>query len=132
MSGICSVPNSTSTTGPVTRATWPIRPVPSRPPLPVAEFSVVAVICRPSLAPCERLGQRVGASDDLADFLGDLGLAGLVGLTRELLKQVVGVVGGRLHGPPPRRDLGGRALQERMVDPVLDVQREKGIQHGLR
>src|SRR4249919_1526155 len=123
MSGICSAPNSTSTTGPVTRATWPTSAAPSRPP-PVAEFSVVAVIC-PSLAPCERLGQRVGAPDDLADFLGDLGLPGLVGLAGELLEQVVGVVGGRLHGPPPGRDLRGGGLQQRVVDPALHVPRQQ-------
>src|SRR5215472_18884323 len=120
MSGICSVPNSTSTTGPMTRATCPTRAL-SRPPS-VAEFSVVAVIST-SLAPCDCLGQRVGAPDDLADFLGDLRLAGLVGLAAELLEQIVGVVGRRLHGAPPRRDFGGGALQQRVVDPVLHVPR---------
>src|SRR6516162_1763059 len=130
MSGICSVANSTSTTGPVTRATWPTRPA-SSPAPPVAWFSWVAVIST-SLAPRESLGQRVGAPDDLADFLGDLRLAGFVGLAGELLEQFVGVVGGRLHGAPPRRDFGGRALQQRVVDPVLHVPREKSIQNGLR
>src|SRR6516164_7510829 len=130
MSGICSVANSTSTTGPVTRATWPTRPA-SSPAPPVARFSWVAVIST-SLAPRESLGQRVGAPDDLADFLGDLRLAGLVGLAGELLEQIVGVVGGRLHGTPPRRDFGGGALQQRMVDPVLHVPREKRIQNDLR
>src|SRR5262249_59918077 len=128
MSGICSVANSTSTTGPMTRATWPMRPAP--PPL-VAWSSWVAVIST-SLAPCDRLGQRVGTPDDLADFLGNLRLAGLVGLAAELLEQIVGVVGGRLHGAPPRRDLDGGALQQRVVDPVLHVPREQRIQHGLR
>src|SRR5215475_2481210 len=128
MSGICSVANSTSTTGPMTRATWPTRP--ASPPL-VAWSSWVAVIST-SLAPCDRLGQRVGAADDLADFLGDLRLAGLVGLAGELLEQIVGVVGGRLHGAPPRRDFGGGALQQRVIDPVLHIPREKSIQNGLR
>src|SRR6516164_5152235 len=126
MSGICSVANSTSTTGPMTRATWPTRPAPS-----AAWVSWVAVIST-SLAPCDCLGQRVGAPDDLADFLGDLRLAGLVGLAAELLEQIVGVVGGRLHGAPPRRDFGGGALQQRVVDPVLHVPRQKGVQDGLR
>src|SRR5690348_3016499 len=125
MLGICSAANSTSTTGPVTRATWPTRPAPS-----VAWVSWVAVIST-SLAPCDRLGQRVGAPDDLADFLGDLRLAGLVGLAGELLEQIVGVVGGRLHGAPPRRYFGGGALQQRMVDPILHVPREQSIQDGL-
>src|SRR5215468_3527793 len=129
MSGIFSVANSTSTTGPMTRAIWPTRAASPLPP--VAWFSWVAVIST-SLAPCDRLGQRVGAPDDLADFLGDLRLAGLVGLAAELLEQIVGVVGGRLHGAPPRRDFGGGALQQRMVDPVLHVPGEKSIQNGLR
>src|SRR6516164_2144856 len=107
MSGICSVGNSTSTTGPVTRATWPVRPTWP----PSAAFSTVAVIVT-SLALCERLGQRVGTADDLADFLGDLGLAGLVGFKGELIEQLVGVVGGRLHRPPPCRDLRCRAFQQ--------------------
>src|SRR5215467_8273712 len=117
MSGICSVGNSTSTTGPVTRATWPVRPASTSPP-PAAVFSTVAVIVT-SLAPCERLGQRVRAANDLADFLGDLGLAGLVSFTGELLEQIVRVVGGRLHRPSARCDLRCRAFQQRVVDPVL-------------
>src|SRR5215831_21041359 len=128
MSGICSVANSTSTTGPMTRATWPTRP--ASPPL-VAWSSWVAVIST-SLAPCDCLGQRVGAPDDLADFLGDLRLACLVGLAGELLQQLVGVVRGRLHGAPPRRDLGGRALQQRVVEPVLHVPGQESIQNGRR
>src|SRR5215468_132526 len=131
MSGICSAANSTSTTGPMTRATWPTRAVSSRPPPPVAWFSWIAVIST-SLAPCDCLGQRVGAPDDLADFLGDLRLACLVGLAGELLQQLVGVVGGRLHGAPPRRDFRGRALQQCVVDPVLHVPGEESIQNGRR
>src|SRR5215471_10575502 len=126
MSGICSVANSTSTTGPMTRATWPTRPGP-----PAAWVSWVAVIST-SLAPCDCLGQRVGAPDDLADFLGDLRLAGLVSLAAELLEQVVGVVGGRLHRAPPRRDFGGGAHQQRVENPVFHIPREKGIKNGLR
>src|SRR5215467_2788586 len=123
MSGICSAANSTSTTGPMTRATWPTRAVSSRPPPPVAWFSWVAVIST-SLAPCDCLGKRVGAPDDLADFLGDLRLAGLICLAAELLEQIVGVVCGCLHGAPPRRDFGGGTLQQCVVDPVLHIPRE--------
>src|SRR5215469_3155027 len=127
MSGICSVGNSTSTTGPVTRATWPVRPAPTGPP--PAAFSTVAVIVT-SLALCERLGQRVGTADDLADFLGDLGLAGLVGFKGELIEKLVGVVGRRLHRPPPCRDLRCRAFKQRVIDPVLHVPGQKSIQNG--
>src|SRR3954447_16253022 len=124
-SGIASRGNSTSTTGPVTRTT---RPVPAR-FCAVGGRSSVTVICT-ALLPCGcRCGiagtfgcgsgsiagvggdQRVGAADDLADLLGDLGLAGLVGLPGQVLGQFLGVVGGRLHRPPARRRLRGRGLQ---------------------
>src|SRR5215467_8936450 len=122
MSGMFSALNSTSTTGPMTRATRPgCASVAASPP--AAALSAVVVMMN-SLFPCGGLGQRVGAADDLADFLGDLGLSCLVGLKRELLGQLVGVVGGRLHGPPPGRDLRGGGLQQRVVDPALHVPRQ--------
>src|SRR3984957_19568090 len=115
MSGMSSsVENSTSTTGPMTRAT---RPVPSGASSPPASevFSTVAVMS--SLFPCDGLGERVGSGDALAavlaDFLVDLGLPGLVGLAGEVLEQVVGVVGDRLHGPASGRDLGRGRLEQR-------------------
>src|SRR5690606_14040818 len=107
MSGIASTGNSTSTTGPVTRATRPT---------PVS--TACAVI---SLFPRCGVRQRFRATDDLADFLGDLRLASLVHLLRELLDQLVGVVRGRLHGPAPRRLLRRRRLKQRREDPRLDV-----------
>src|SRR5271157_5486764 len=82
-----------------------------------AEFSTVAVMC-PSLTHCAYVGERVGAADDLADFLGDLGLPGVVGLTGQRLEQITRVVSGRLHRAPPRRQLGGRRLQHRVVKPA--------------
>src|ERR1700722_6741656 len=97
-----SAPNSTSTTGPITRAT---RPVPSPSACASAACSAVAVM-KVSLTP-GRIGQRVGTADNLADFLGNLGLTSLVGVPGELLEQFVGVVRGRLHGPAPGGDLGG-------------------------
>src|SRR3984893_14459996 len=100
---MCSAGNSTSTTGPVTRAT---RPVPAAASPLAAEFSTVAVMSS-SLTRCARIGQRVSAADDLADFLGDLGLPCVVRLTGQRLDQVIRVVGGRLHAPPPRGQLGG-------------------------
>src|SRR6516164_3007928 len=98
---MCSSANSTSTTGPMTRATRPVpaaaSPLSAGPPWPV--LSTVAVMCS-SLTRCARGGQRAGAADDLADFLGDLGLPCVVGLTGQRLDQIVGVVGGRLHRAP--------------------------------
>src|SRR5580700_4324099 len=129
MSGMSSsVENSTSTTGPMTRAT---RPVPSGASSPPASevFSTVAVMS--SLFPCDGLGQRVGSADDLAYFLGDLGLPGLVGLAGKPLEQVVGVVGGRLHGPAAGRDLRRGRLEQRDVDAALHIPRQERVQHGL-
>ena len=70
-----------------------------------------------------RGGQSVGAADDLADLLGDLGLPGLVGQRgcRPLIRSV-GVVAGRLHGSLARRRLRGwpsRAARRRPAS--LDI-----------
>src|SRR5690606_39758377 len=105
MSGIVSLENSTSTTAPVTRAT---RPVPAAGVSTVSTASAVI-----SLFPRCGVSERVGATDDLADFLGDLGLASLVHLLGEHLHQLVGVVRGGLHRAPPRGLLRGRRLQQR-------------------
>src|SRR5579862_937851 len=106
---MCSAGNSTSTTGPVTRAT---RPVPAAASPLSAEFSTVAVMSRrSSLTRRARVGQRVGAADDLADFLGDLGLPRVVRLAGQRLDQIVRVVGGRLHRAAPGGQLGGRRLE---------------------
>src|SRR6516225_3449030 len=111
---MCSAANSTSTTGPMTRAT---RPVPAAVSPLSAVFATVAVMCS-SLTCCARGGQRAGAADDLADFLGDLGLPCVVRLTGQRLEQIVRVIGGRLHGAPARGQLGRRRLQQRVEDPA--------------
>src|SRR3712207_5629309 len=130
-SGIASRGNSTSTTGPVTRTT---RPAPAC-VCEVVERSSVTVICAVSCScglsrearkwggSVVRAGghEGVGAADDLADLLGDLRLAGLVGLPGEVLGQLLGVVGRGLHGAPAGGRLGGRGLQHRRVDPGGDV-----------
>src|SRR3712207_2500628 len=105
-SGIASRGNSTSTTGPVTRTTRPAAVV-----CEVVGRSSVTVICTALLPLGLRWSgkggsvvgtgrdQRVGSADDLADLLGDLGLTSLVGLPGQVLGQLLGVVGGRLHRP---------------------------------
>src|ERR1051326_4006877 len=108
---MCSAGNPTSTTGPMTRAT---RPVPTAASPLSAVFSTVAVMCS-SLTLCACVGQGVGAAHDLADFLGDLGLPGVVRLAGQGLEEIVRVVGGRLHGPGPRGQLGCCCPQHRVV-----------------
>ena len=76
-----------------------------------------------------RVGQRVDATDDLADFLGDAGLAGLVGDSGVLLDELVGVVGRGLHRLLPGGELGGGRLQQGEVDPALDVLRQQRVEH---
>src|SRR6476619_5959164 len=128
ISGIESTGNSMSTTGPMTRAIRP--PVPS-----VAVFfsSAVAVMSLNSLC-CRgvrrwlfgrsvRVGQRVDATDDLADLLGDARLPGLVGDAGVLLDQLFGVVRRGLHRLLPGCQLGGGRLQEGDEDAALDVLR---------
>src|SRR4249919_1146363 len=128
MSGIESMGYSTSTTGPITRATRPVAP-----PDPVSLVSsTVAVMVfssvsrtGPLLGLCLGVGQRIHAADDLADLLGDAGLTGLVGHPGVLLDELVRVVGRRLHRLLPGGELGGRRLQQRVEDPALDVLRQQ-------
>src|SRR3978361_714808 len=144
-SGIASRGNSTSTTGPVTRTTRPAAWV-----CWVFGRSSVTVICSALLPSgcggsccggscCGTCGsvagvrrdQRVGAADDLADLLGYLALAGLVRLPGQVLRQLLGVVGRRLHRPAARRRLRGRCLDHGCVDPGGDVLRQQRVEQAL-
>src|SRR3954454_15881821 len=150
-SGIASRGNSTSTTGPVTRTTRPAAAV-----CWVLGRSSVTVICtallpwgwvvsRPEVFPPAARGaaggrrsvvgagrhERVGAADDLADLLGDLVLAGLVGLPGEVLRQLLGVVRRRLHRAAPGRRLRRCRLQHRRVDARRDVLRQQRVEQRL-
>src|SRR5260370_37507552 len=120
MSGISSTPNSTSTIGPITRAT---RPVPSLAACPAAACSAIAVII--SLAP-DRLGERVRTADNLADFLGNLCLPRLVGVPGEPFEQLIGVVRGRLHRPSAGGDLRGRRGAQPGGEPALHLPPQPG------
>src|SRR5690625_4781634 len=112
--------NSTSTTGPVTRAMRPVAVPGSAVP------STVAV----TLLLTSRAGtsEGVGAADDLADLVGDLRLAGLVGLAGQGLDKLLGVIGRRLHRVAPRGLLRGGRLQEREIDPVRHVLGQQLVQ----
>src|SRR6202012_5177864 len=124
---MCSAGNSTSTTGPMTRAT---RPVPAAVSPLSAVFSAVAVMCS-SLIRCAGVGERVGAADDLADFLGDLGLPCVVRLTGQRLEQITCVVGGRLHGAAAGGQLGGGRLQHGVEDPARPELGDQRVQDLL-
>src|SRR4051795_981348 len=141
ISGIESTGNSMSTTGPMTRAIRP--PAPS--PAPVFFSSTVAVMSLNSLrlawtrglglvrllAGSVGVGERVHATDDLADLLGDARLPGLVGDAGVLLDELLGVVRRGLHRLLPSGELGGRGLEQREEDAALDVLGQQRVQHLL-
>merc|ERR1711969_403985 len=105
-SGIEPRGNSTSTTGPMMRTT---RPSADPVSAPVGEVTAAVIVVGSLPLWVDRsVGQSAGAADDLADLLGDLRLAELVGLTGQRRGQFLGVVGGRLHGGASRRRLGRR------------------------
>src|SRR5699024_332260 len=123
MSGREPTGNSTSTTGPVTRAIRPVAVAPA-----AAVPSTVAV----TFLLTSGAGTRVGAAGNLTDLVGDLGLTRLVGQTGQVLGEFLGVVRGGLHRGPPGRLLGGGRLQEGEVDPVDHVLRQQLVQDLLR
>src|SRR5699024_2230027 len=124
MSGISWVANSMSSTGPVTRAT---RPTPDLVSVLVCSFSVAVMYL--SLTPSVGVGECVRTADDLADLLGNAGLAGLVGYSGVLLDQLVRVVRRRLHCPLPGSELGGARLQQAEEDPAVHVPRQQRVEN---
>src|SRR4029450_4894425 len=81
-----------------------------------------------SLIPGVGVGQRVHATDDLADFLGNAGLARLVCAAGVLLVPLVGVVPRGLHGLLTGAKLGGGRLQQGEEDPALDVPGQQRVE----
>src|SRR6202048_3207517 len=120
--------NSTSTTGPVTRTT---RPLVSLPALVVSR-SAVAVMSSSLLWILLGAGQRVRATDDFADFLGDLSLAFPVGLQSQIRDEVVGVVACRLHCASAGRRLRRRGLEQRREYPGGDIPWQQRLEQGCR
>ena len=104
ISGIESTGNSTSTTG-AGDSGRPGRP--RRPGLWVS--SIVDSHVLPSL-PARWRRRGVDAADDLADFLGDAGLTGLVGDPGVLDDELVGVVRRRTSWPSAGRELDAGRL----------------------
>src|SRR5204862_8187195 len=117
---------------PITRATRPAA-------WPVSFFSSVAVAVMSvshsltgSFFGSVGVGERVHATDDLADLLGDAGLTGLVGDAGVLLDELLGVVRRRLHRLLPSGELRGRGLEQREEDAALDVLGKQRVQDLLR
>src|SRR5688572_10166562 len=101
----------------MTRATRPLPP----PWVAAAGLSAVRVMRGSSSWSGAGVARRWGsgvleggrAADDLADLLGDLGLAGRVRRSRERLDELVRVVRRGLHRAAARGRLGGRGLEHR-------------------
>merc|ERR1719238_180092 len=75
---------------------------------------------------------RVGAGNDLHELLGDLGLAGAVHLALEAALEVLGVVGGGLHGAHARGELGGDRLLQAAEDLAVEVEGQDGVEQLRR
>src|SRR4051794_501579 len=116
--------NFTSTTAPITCV---MRPVALAPGCPAAGRVMVssAIVSSLSLSSLERLGAR----DDLDQFLGDLGLARAVVERRLLLDHVAGVAGGVVHGAHARALLGGRVLEEGAEDLDREIARKQALEN---
>src|SRR5919107_1531174 len=117
--------NSTSTTGPrmrVMRPTAPCEPFCSVPSAVAVDWVIVAPL----------LGEGVGAANDLADLLRDLGLAGLVRFPGQVVDQVVRVVGRRLHRALPGRRLRRRGVEQGREHPRAEVLRHEPVEEHLR
>src|SRR5271155_3399611 len=117
--------NSTSTTGPVIRTTRPLVSV----LLEFFDFSVCLVVAAISssllMGLFSGIGERVCATDDFADFLGDLGLPFTVGLESQGFDEIVGVVARRLHCPLTRCQLGRSGLEQRRIHAGRQVARQQ-------
>src|SRR3954451_3183802 len=148
ISGSASWGNSTSTTGPAMATTRPSL----RAPLSVEVVSAVTVIAglllfgfravleQIGIAALDRVGEEVvdvallpgaqglGPTDDLHDLGGDRVLTGAVHHAGEVHDQVVGIVGGGLHGPLARRVLRCGGVEQRGEHERLHVARQEEVE----
>src|SRR5215217_4990148 len=119
--------NCTSTTGPVICKIAPVAP----PALfPFADTTSVTIgvasgwVCTSVIVPpVSRVlaGHRVGAGRDLGNLSRDLCLTRLVVRERQLLLDLLGIVGGASHGHHSRRMLGGDPFENRLVELDLHI-----------
>src|SRR3954454_2521407 len=118
MDGRAPAGNAMSTTGPVIWMTCP-----------VAVGAAVAMVEWP---PVSRASASVGAGRDLDHLAGDVGLTDLVVGEREVLDQVLGVLGRVLHRDHPARFLAGLCLEDGLEEARRDVPREQLLEHPRR
>src|SRR3954454_1635634 len=119
MAGSAPAGNAMSTTGPVIWMTSP-----------VAGGAAVAMGFQ--LPPVSRASAGVGAGRDLDHLASDVGLADLVVGERQILDEVLGVLGGVLHGDHPAGFLAGLRLEDGLEEARRDVAWQELVQHPRR
>src|SRR3954453_5170272 len=77
------------------------------------------------------LAQRLGAGDDFHDLLGDLGLARAVHLERQVVDDLLRVVGGAAHRGHAGAVLGRGGLEQGAIDRDLHVVRDEALEDLL-
>ena len=70
------------------------------------------------------VAHRHGGAGNFEKFLGDVRLTELVVLERQVLDELLGVVGGALHGNHARRVLRSLRLQKHLIHLIVQVVRE--------
>src|SRR4051812_16354722 len=116
MAGSAPAGNAMSTTGPVIWMTSP-----------VAGGAAVAMGFQ--LPPVSRASAGVGAGRDLDHLSGNVGLADLVVGERQVLDEVLGVLGRVLHGDHPAGFLAGLRLEDGLEEPRGDVAWQELVEH---
>src|SRR3954454_4899445 len=118
MPGSWPAGNSMSTTGPVI---WMTRPSP-------AGAAIVMSVMPPES--CASASVRAGR--DLDHLAGAVGLAGLVVREREVLDELLGVLGGVLHRDHPARLLARLRLEDGLEQARGDVARQEPVEDDGR
>src|SRR5882757_2204144 len=118
--------NCTSTTAPMT---WRTRPITLVAIVPVSYFFAFLGRCWTVADARSNLHdfvlQRLGAGDDLDQFLGDIRLAQAIVAQVQLVDHLAGVARGAVHGAHARALLGGGVFQEPAEDLRGDVARQQ-------
>src|SRR6476646_8682243 len=123
ISGMASGGNSTSTTGPAMATTRPSLSWVSGVGSAVTVISMLLLLR--FLAKGSAVAEGFGTAHDFHDLGGDRVLAGAVHRAGETGDQVLGVVGGRLHGPLTGGVLRRRGVEQRGVHARFGVTREQ-------
>src|SRR5438270_10615645 len=76
-----------------------------------------------------RLAERHLGGGNFEEFGGDRSLTDLVVFERQVLDELLGVVGRALHRNHPRRVLGGTRVEDHLIDLKIDMVWKHGGEH---